>query len=193
MSGVQSNASGSVNTTEENERINEVSSRAEETVSNKPDDTQGTSIYQRRVWNSYNIGHYWIALLNQISSVKNCMKLHSIRRVIGNNDLTYDELNTVIIQSQACHNSRPSTPLSEDQYDLNVLTPGIFLIRHPLVALPQEDVEYESDKKVPSTQSNDTTFLVKIVLRIFISATRTRSMAFLNGEPAIRTEGGIEG
>lgn len=66
---------------------------------------------------------------------------YNLKRVIGDISLIYDELNTVIAQAEACLNSRPLTPLSEDPSDFNVLTPGHFLIGCPLVALPQNDIK----------------------------------------------------
>ncbi|XP_064625931.1 uncharacterized protein LOC135486763 [Lineus longissimus] len=55
-----------------------------------------------------------------IKSVK-----HHWNRVIGNARLTYEEMYTVLCQIEACLNSRPLCPLSTD---LQVLTPGHFLI-----------------------------------------------------------------
>lgn len=54
--------------------------------------------------------------------------------------MTYEELYTVIVQVEACLNSRPLTPLSNDPYDYAPLTPGHFLIGDSLMALPQHDV-----------------------------------------------------
>ncbi|XP_043263587.1 uncharacterized protein LOC122403866 [Colletes gigas] len=70
-----------------------------------------------------------------IKSVKTHLKI-----VIGTQQLTYEELYTILAQIEACLNSRPLHPLSNDPNDLTPLTPGHFLIGEPLNALPQPDL-----------------------------------------------------
>lgn len=53
---------------------------------------------------------------------------HHLKRVIGDTKLTYEEMSTVLCQIEACLNSRPLCPISEDPDELQVLTPGHFLI-----------------------------------------------------------------
>lgn len=67
------------------------------------------------------------------------LKSHLIR-VIGNQILTYEELHTVLCQTEAVLNSRPITPLSSDPNDFSALTPGHFLTLEPLTAAPDQDV-----------------------------------------------------
>jgi len=62
-----------------------------------------------------------------------------LRRVIGNDVLTYEEMNTILIQIEACLNSRPLCPLNTDPNDLSVLTPGHFLIGEPLATIADEN------------------------------------------------------
>jgi len=54
--------------------------------------------------------------------------------------MTYEELNTVVIQVKACLNSRPLCPLSSDPSNLKALTPGHFLTGDLLIAVPEPDV-----------------------------------------------------
>ena len=62
-----------------------------------------------------------------------------LRKVLGEARLNFEEFSTVLVQIEACLNSRPLTPLPEATDALEVLTPGHFLIGRPLVALPEEN------------------------------------------------------
>ncbi|XP_044760248.1 uncharacterized protein LOC123317705 [Coccinella septempunctata] len=64
------------------------------------------------------------------------IKYH-LKRTIGNHTLTYEELSTLLCQIEACLNSRPLIALSEDTEEIDVITPGHFLIGHPLKAIPE--------------------------------------------------------
>ncbi|XP_008179890.1 uncharacterized protein LOC103308389 [Acyrthosiphon pisum] len=65
---------------------------------------------------------------------------HHLKRVIGTQVLTFEEMCTITHRIEAILNSRPITPFSSDPNDLQALTPGHFLIGAPLVALPDSDV-----------------------------------------------------
>ncbi|KAL4122278.1 hypothetical protein QTP88_014643 [Uroleucon formosanum] len=63
-----------------------------------------------------------------------------VQKTLGNVHLTYEELYTVLTRAEACLNSRPLTPISSDQNDLSVLTPGHFLIGDSLLAIPEPGI-----------------------------------------------------
>lgn len=80
-----------------------------------------------------NAGGLWEAA---VKSMK-----HHLKRVLGEQKLTYEEFTTLLTQIEACLNSRPLGPLTEDVEDLDYLTPGHFLIGAPLLSIPHENLE----------------------------------------------------
>lgn len=52
---------------------------------------------------------------------------HHLKRVVGENKLTFEEFTTILAEIEACLNSRPLCALSEDVEDLDFLTPAHFL------------------------------------------------------------------
>ncbi|XP_055309622.1 uncharacterized protein LOC129573263 [Sitodiplosis mosellana] len=69
---------------------------------------------------SPNFGGLWEA---NVKSTK-----YHLERIIEGTRLTYEELSTVLVRIESCLNSRPLCPLTSDIDDLDVLTPGHFLI-----------------------------------------------------------------
>lgn len=69
------------------------------------------------------------------------VKTH-IARVLGEQILTYEELNTLVVQIEGLLNSRPLCSVSTDPNDLTVLTPGHFLTLEPLTAAPDPDLSH---------------------------------------------------
>ncbi|XP_011176359.1 uncharacterized protein LOC105208252 [Solenopsis invicta] len=62
---------------------------------------------------------------------------HHLWRVLGDSTLTFEEMNTLLAQVEACLNSRPLQALSDDPEDLSALTPGHFLVGGPMTAVPE--------------------------------------------------------
>jgi len=62
---------------------------------------------------------------------------HHLRRVLGEATLTYEEMATFLAGVEACLNSRPLTPLTDDPEDVAALTPGHFLVGTALLAIPE--------------------------------------------------------
>ncbi|XP_055859349.1 uncharacterized protein LOC129921511 [Episyrphus balteatus] len=67
------------------------------------------------------------------------VKYH-LKRVVGTERLTFEELATLLAQIEACLNSRPLCPLSESLDDLNAFTPAHFLVGESLHAIPQANI-----------------------------------------------------
>ena len=67
-----------------------------------------------------------------------------LRRVVGNVKLTFEEMNTILTQIEACLNSRPLVALPQDDDGIDALTPGHFLIGRPMEALPDPAFSYRS-------------------------------------------------
>lgn len=65
---------------------------------------------------------------------------HHLKRIIGHYTLTFEEYSTILAQIEACLNSRPLCPVTEDPEDLSILTPGHFLIGAALTAPPERDL-----------------------------------------------------
>jgi len=63
-----------------------------------------------------------------------------LKKVIGAQVYTIEEFTTLITRIEGVLNYQPMLPLSSDPNDLDVLTPGHFLIGQPLLALPEKDV-----------------------------------------------------
>lgn len=75
------------------------------------------------------------------------MKAH-LKRVIGQQKLTYEQFATLLTQIEACMNSRPLCPLTEDIEDLDYLTPGHFLTGGPTLTLPLKEPEESKSKDI---------------------------------------------
>lgn len=67
---------------------------------------------------------------------------HHLKRILGETRIQHQPFNTMLTQIEAVLNSRPLCPLTADPDDLQVLTPGHFLIGRPLNVLPEPDYRF---------------------------------------------------
>ncbi|XP_022817401.1 uncharacterized protein LOC111350200 isoform X1 [Spodoptera litura] len=82
---------------------------------------------------SPHIGGLWEA---GVKSMK-----HHMKRILTNH-LTYEEMTTLICQIEACLNSRPLSPIDDDDTEnLTPLTPGHFLIGEAPITVPQPNLQ----------------------------------------------------
>ncbi|XP_063994268.1 uncharacterized protein LOC135171569 [Diachasmimorpha longicaudata] len=78
-------------------------------------------------------------------------KIH-LKRIVTNELLTLEQLNTLVIEIEAVLNSRPLTPLSPDPNDLQALTPGHFLIGEALTTLRGPDFRETPSNRLSTWQ-----------------------------------------
>ena len=65
---------------------------------------------------------------------------HHLRRTLGAQIATYEELCTLLAETEACLNSRPLCALSDGPFNPIYLSPGHFLIGEPITQLPAADL-----------------------------------------------------
>jgi hypothetical protein len=95
-------------------------------------------------------GGFWEA---GVKSVK-----HHLKRTIGLTSISLEEFSTVLCQVEAALNSRPLCALSADPADLDVLTPGHFLIGEPLTAIPEPDLQHLNVNRLSRWQRSQQIF-----------------------------------
>ncbi|XP_055522990.1 uncharacterized protein LOC129717170 [Wyeomyia smithii] len=78
---------------------------------------------------------------------------HRLLRVIGETPLSPEDFSTLLVQVEACLNSRPLTPQSDDPNDLEPLTPAHFLIGSSLQAIPEPNVDQLPTSRLNHWQS----------------------------------------
>ncbi|XP_055633024.1 uncharacterized protein LOC129773443 [Toxorhynchites rutilus septentrionalis] len=109
---------------------------------------------------------------------------HHLLRVIGENPVSLEDMNTLLIQVEACLNSRPLTP-----NDLEPLTPANFLVGESLQAIPEPNLE-----EIPLNRLNQWQ-LIQRRLQTFWSRWRKEYLSQLQARtkrwrPAIKIEVG---
>ncbi|XP_049885986.1 uncharacterized protein LOC126380550 isoform X2 [Pectinophora gossypiella] len=66
---------------------------------------------------------------------------YHLKRVVQGHLLTYEQINTILVEIECILNSRPLVPLSSsDVNDYSYLTPGHFIIGNALTMYPEKDV-----------------------------------------------------
>ncbi|XP_033231512.1 uncharacterized protein LOC117182525, partial [Belonocnema kinseyi] len=110
---------------------------------------QNFLLHERVTWHfipprSPHFGGLWEA---SVKSFK-----HHLLRTVGDKLLTYEQLETYVIEIEAILNSRPLSPLSSDLNDLLPLTPGHLLIGSPLTSFPQTDLRNVAAGRLSSWQ-----------------------------------------
>ncbi|GFW60813.1 uncharacterized protein TNCV_2672341 [Trichonephila clavipes] len=90
-----------------------------------------------------------------------------LKRAVGNLNMTLEEFLTIITQIEGILNSRPITPLSEDFDDLEVLTPGHFLIGRPITSISEPNLLDKTENTLSRWQK-----LTKIVQHIWTKWSR---------------------
>lgn len=77
---------------------------------------------------------------------------HHFWRTVGLTTLTFDELRTLVSQIAAIINSRPLCAITENPDDLEVLTPGHFLIGAPFTSIAEPDVSLRNINRLDRWQ-----------------------------------------
>ena len=71
-------------------------------------------------------------------------RLHHLQRIVEESIMTFEEFTTLLCQVEACLNSRPLVPLTEDASNLLVLTPAHFLIGKPFILITETRITDET-------------------------------------------------
>ncbi|XP_055613769.1 uncharacterized protein LOC129760191 [Uranotaenia lowii] len=77
---------------------------------------------------------------------------HHILRVIGDQPLPFEDMNTLLVQVESCLNSRPITQLTDDPNDLEPLTPSHFWLGSSLQCLPERDLRNVATNRLNNSQ-----------------------------------------
>ena len=63
----------------------------------------------------------------KMSNIKKKILINHIRSIVGNRKLTFEEFYTLLKQIEACLNSRPLIPLTDDPSNNVFLSPSLLL------------------------------------------------------------------
>uniref|UniRef100_A0A1B0DGC1 Uncharacterized protein n=1 Tax=Phlebotomus papatasi TaxID=29031 RepID=A0A1B0DGC1_PHLPP len=78
-----------------------------------------------------------------------------LKRVAGNVVFTLESLETIIVEIEACLNSRPLCPMSNDPQDFTALTPGHFIVGTALNTLPSQDLTHIQQNRLSKWRVNE--------------------------------------
>ncbi|XP_055711552.1 uncharacterized protein LOC129806804 [Phlebotomus papatasi] len=78
-----------------------------------------------------------------------------LKRVAGNVVFTLESLETIIVEIEACLNSRPLCPMSNDPQDFTALTPGHFMVGAALNTLPSQDLTHIQQNRLSKWRVNE--------------------------------------
>jgi hypothetical protein len=93
-----------------------------------------------------------------------------LRRKLGDASITYEEFYTLLRRIEACLNSRPLIPLSQDLNDLEALTFGHFLIGAPLTAPYESDrSQHQRPHEVATDHPTPAVLLEKVAKRVSVA------------------------
>lgn len=113
---------------------------------------------------------------------------YHLKRVAGTDLFTFENFNTLIIEIEAVLNSRPLTPISADPNDLQVLTPGHFLVGDALTSPGERDF-----RDIPSNRLSSWQHIQKIKQdfwkrwhREYLNELATRSKWTKGGQPLLK-------
>ncbi|KAF2902728.1 hypothetical protein ILUMI_03458 [Ignelater luminosus] len=84
------------------------------------------------------------------SNIKS-LKIH-LYKIIGNANLNYEGLYTVLTQIEMILNSRPLSPLSDDPRDYRALTPMHFILGRSATCIPETELINEPFNKLTQHQ-----------------------------------------
>lgn len=102
-----------------------------------------------------------------------------LKKMDGETRLTYEELYTVLVEIEACLNSRPLSPLSNDPNDLTLLTPALFpywgLIDGRTATRPEEE-QHVPAEPIPASPADVTALLDTMAAGALAPAAETTKM-----------------
>ena len=103
------------------------------------------------------------------------VRIH-LKKVVGEAELTFEELCTILNQTEARLNPMPLVALPDDEDGIEALTPGHFLVGNPFEALPDLSSTYLSTVFYSATLTTlpiiSSSLLAKTVSRVLESTTK---------------------